>query len=61
VVLVSVGIGIVGVKHPLALAEGSREDTTLVQGVLVGLRDRGPNVTRPILPVLDGAKALSSR
>ena len=43
-----------------ALVEGSTENTTLVRGLLVGLRDRGLDVTRPILAVLDGAKALSA-
>ena len=47
-------------KHPLALVEGSTENTTLVRGLLVGLRDRGLDVTRPILAVLDGAKALTA-
>ena len=56
--VVALGIGIDGVKHPLALVEGSTENTTLVRGLLVGLRDRGLDVTRPILAVLDGAKAL---
>jgi putative transposase len=56
--VVALGIGIDGVKHPLALVEGSTENTTLVRGLLVGLRERGLDVTRPILAVLDGAKAL---
>jgi len=58
--VVALGIGIDGGKHPLALVEGSTENTTLVRGLLVGLRDRGLDVTRPILAVLDGAKALSA-
>jgi putative transposase len=58
--VVALGIGIDGIKHPLALVEGSTENTTLVRGLLVGLRDRGLDVTRPILAVLDGAKALSA-
>ena len=58
--VVALGIGIDGTKHPLALVEGSTENTTLVRGLLVGLRDRGLDVTRPILVVLDGAKALSA-
>jgi hypothetical protein len=48
------------VKHPLVLVKGSTEKTTLVRGLLVGLRDRGLDVTRPILAVLDGAKALAA-
>jgi hypothetical protein len=42
----------------LALAEGATENATVVTEVLVGLRDRGLDVTRPMLVVIDGAKAL---
>lgn len=58
--VVALGIGIDGTKHPLAVVEGSTENTTLVRSLLVGLRDRGLDVTQPILAVLDGAKALSA-
>lgn len=58
--VVALGIGIDGVKHPLTVVEGSTENTTLVRGLLVGLRDRGLDVTRPILAILDGAKALTA-
>jgi putative transposase len=43
---------------PLALAEGATDNTTVVTELLVGLRERGLEVARPILVVLDGAKAL---
>jgi putative transposase len=56
--VVALGIGIDGTKHPLALVEGSTENATLVTDLLVGLRERGLDVTRPILAVLDGSKAL---
>ena len=56
--IVALGIGIDGTKHPLALVEGSTENTTLVTDLIVGLRERGLDVTRPILAVLDGSKAL---
>jgi len=56
--VVALGIGIDGVKHPLALVEGSTENATLVTGLLVGLRERGLDVTRPMLVCLDGSKAL---
>ena len=49
--VVALGIGIDGVKHPLALVEGSTENATLVTDLLTGLRDRGLDVTRPILVV----------
>jgi putative transposase len=56
--VVALGIDIDGVKHPLSLVEGSTENATLVRELLVGLRERGLNLTRPILVVIDGAKAL---
>ncbi len=58
--VVALGIDIDGVKHPLAVVEGSTENTTLVRGLLVGLRERGLDTTLPILAVLDGAKALAA-
>ena len=57
--VVALGIGIDGTKHPLAVEEGSTENATLVTDLITGLRDRGLDVTRPILAVLDGAKALT--
>lgn len=57
--VVALGIGIDGIKHPLALEEGSTENATLVTDLITGLRDRGLDVTKPILAVLDGARALS--
>src|SRR3954453_10270338 len=56
--VVALGIDIDGTKHPLSLVEGSTENATLVTELIVGLRERGLNVTRPILAVLDGSKAL---
>jgi len=56
--VVALGIGIDGVKHPLALVEGSTENATLVCDLLVDLRERGLDVTRPMLVGLDGSKAL---
>jgi putative transposase len=58
--VVALGIDIDGTKHPLAVVEGDTENATLVTELLVGLRERGLDVTRPILCVLDGAKALRS-
>jgi hypothetical protein len=57
--VVALGIDIEGVKRPLAVEEGSTENATLVTDLVTGLRDRGLDVTRPILAVLDGARALS--
>jgi transposase-like protein len=56
--VVALGIDIDGVKHPLSLVEGSTENATLVSDLLVGLRERGLDVTCPILVVIDGSKAL---
>ena len=56
--VVALGIGIDGTKYPLGLAEGDTENTTVVRDLLGSLRDRGLDTTRPILCVLDGAKAL---
>ena len=56
--VVALGIGIDGTKHPLSLVEGSTENTTVVRDLLVDLRERGLDTTRPVLVVLDGAKAL---
>jgi putative transposase len=55
---VALGIGIDGVKHPLALVEGSTENATLVTELLVDLRERSLDVTRPMLVGIDGSKAL---
>jgi len=57
--VVALGIDIDGTKHPLALVEGSTENATLVTELCVGLRERGLDVTKPILVVLDGSKALA--
>jgi hypothetical protein len=59
VCVVALGITIDGTKVPLAIEEGSTENATLVTSLIVGLRERGLDVTRPVLAVLDGSKALS--
>ena len=56
--VVALGITLDGTKVPLALAEGATENATVVSDVLAGLRDRGLDTTRPLLVVIDGAKAL---
>ena len=57
--VVALGIGIDGVKHPLAAGEGPAENATLVTSLITGLRERGLDVTKPVLAVLDGSKALA--
>jgi putative transposase len=56
--VVAVGIDLDGNKHPLALVEGATENATTVTDLLVGLRERGLDVTRPIFVGIDGSKAL---
>ena len=56
--VVALGITIEGTKVPLAIEEGSTENATLARSLIVGLREWGLDVTKPILAVLDGSKAL---
>lgn len=58
--VVALGVGIDGTKHPLGVVEGDTENATVVKDLLVDLRDRGLDTARPILVVIDGAKALAS-
>lgn len=58
--IVALGITADGTKVPLGVVEGSTENTTTVTDLLVGLRDRGLDVTRPVLVVIDGSKALAA-
>jgi transposase-like protein len=58
--VVAMGIDVSGIKHPLAVVEGDTENATVVKDLFVGLRDRGLDMTRPVLVVIDGAKALDS-
>lgn len=57
--VVALGIDIDGVKHPLGVEEGSTENAAVVTDLITGLRDRGLDTGKPVLAVLDGAKALS--
>jgi putative transposase len=56
--VVALGITGDGTKIPLGLTEGATENATVVRDLLAGLRDRGLDVARPILVVIDGARAL---
>jgi len=56
--VVALGIDLDGTKHPLAVVEGSTENATLVTELIVGLRERGLDVTRPVLACLDGSAGL---
>jgi len=57
--VVALCIDIDGGEASPGIVEGDTENATLVTELLAGLRDRGLCVTRPILCVLDGAKALA--
>jgi transposase-like protein len=58
--VVAPGVDADGLEHPLGVVEGSTENATVVKDLLVDLRDRGLDVTKPTLAVIDGAKALST-
>jgi putative transposase len=58
--VVALGISIDGTKVPLGVVEGSTENATVVKALLTDLRARGLDVTRPVLIVIDGAKALAA-
>lgn len=58
--VVALGISVDGTKIPLGLVEGSTENATVVKALLSGVRDRGLDVRRPVLVVIDGAKALAN-
>jgi len=58
--VVALGIAADGTKVPLGVVEGATENATVVTDLLVGLRERGVDATRPILVVIDGSKALAS-
>lgn len=58
VVLVALGIDADGKKHILGLCEGATENTVACSSLLGNLVERGLDTSRPILAVLDGAKAL---
>jgi putative transposase len=59
VLLAAVGVDSVGDQHPLAVIEGTAENTAVAQALLDNLIERGldPKVCR--LFIIDGAKALS--
>jgi putative transposase len=60
VVVVALGIDRQGVKHILGVRQGSSENARVVKGLLENLVERELKVDRPVLVVIDGAKALRS-
>ena len=57
-VVIALGIDTKGVKHILGLRQGATENTAVAKGLLEELVERGLAVDRPLLVVIDGAKAL---
>ena len=58
VVLLALGVDSHGFKHVLALHEGTTENATVGKALLTDLRERGLDLDRPILFVIDGGSGL---
>src|SRR5436189_2039526 len=58
VVLLALGVDLEGNKHVLALHEGTTENATVCKGLLADLRQRGLDLDRPLLFVIDGGTGL---
>ena len=58
VLVVALGIAEGGEKHILGVWQGATENTTVVKGLLEDLVDRGLDLQRRYLVVIDGSKAL---
>ena len=56
--LIALGLSSDGAKHVVGLREGVTENTQVVKALLQDLVDRGLRTDRPVLFVIDGAKAL---
>jgi transposase-like protein len=56
--LIALGVDSDGKKHVLGVREGATENARVVTSLLADLVDRGLSTDRPILFVIDGAKAL---
>lgn len=59
VMLVALGIDGDGKKHVLGVREGATENATACTALLADLPDRGLHTDRPVLVVIDAAKALA--
>jgi transposase-like protein len=58
VVLIALGVDLQGHKHVLALHEGTTENATVCKALLTDLRERGLDLDRPMLFVIDGGSGL---
>jgi hypothetical protein len=59
--VVALGIGIDGVKHPLALEEGSTENATLVTGLITGCASAAWMSPGPSWPSSTGPRPCPAR
>jgi transposase-like protein len=58
VILLALGITIDGQKHVLALREGTTENATVCKALITDLRERGLDLDRPALFIVDGGTGL---
>jgi transposase-like protein len=58
VILIALGVDSQGQKHVLALHEGTTENAAVCKALLTDLRERGLDLDRPILFVIDGGSGL---
>jgi putative transposase len=58
VILLAVGVDARGTKHVLALREGTTENATVCKALLADLRQRGLDLDRPTLFIIDGGTGL---
>jgi putative transposase len=56
----ALGVTADGTKVPLGVVEGTTENTAVCTRLVTGLRDRGLDVERGLLFVIDGGKALAA-
>jgi putative transposase len=58
VILLALGLDAQGTKHVLALREGTTENATVCKALLADLRERGLDLDRPTLFIIDGGSGL---
>jgi transposase-like protein len=58
VILIALGVDIQGQKHVLALREGTTENATVCKALLADVRERGLDLERSVLFVIDGGTGL---
>jgi putative transposase len=58
VILLAVGVDAQGTKHVLALREGSTENAAVCKALLADVRQRGLDLDRPMLFIIDGSTGL---